>query len=110
MRTSADAARTVKALPRQPAVIRDLSILIDAGLPAAAVRATIRQQELPTLAGVREFDRYHGKGVPERQVSLSLRLTFQDANRTLTDGEVQGAVDLIVAALNKDHGATLRSR
>jgi phenylalanyl-tRNA synthetase beta chain len=108
--TRTDTVRRVAPLPRHPAVIRDLSMLIDARLPAAAVRATILQQPLPTLVKVHEFDRYQGKGVPEGQVSLSVRLTFQDRDRTLTDGEVQDAVDTVVAALTREHGATLRGR
>jgi phenylalanyl-tRNA synthetase beta chain len=59
---------------------------------------------------VREFDRYQGKGVPEGSTSLSLRLTFRDAERTLTDAEVQQAMDTIVGALAASHGAVLRGR
>lgn len=107
-RTTDALARPVTALPRQPAVVRDLSILIDAGLPAASVRGTIRANAPATLVQVREFDRYEGKGVPEGQVGLSIRLTFRDRDRTLTDAEVQQAVETIVTALAADHGATLR--
>jgi phenylalanyl-tRNA synthetase beta chain len=57
---------------------------------------------------VREFDRYQGKGMPDGRVSLSLRLTFRAADRTLTDAEVQQAVDAIVEALAREHGAVLR--
>jgi phenylalanyl-tRNA synthetase beta chain len=57
---------------------------------------------------VREFDRYQGRGVPDGRVSLSVRLTFRAADRTLTDAEVQQAVDAIVEALARDHGAALR--
>jgi phenylalanyl-tRNA synthetase beta subunit len=41
-------------------------------------------------------------------VSLSLRLAFRAADRTLTDAEVQGAIEAILAALVREHGATLR--
>jgi phenylalanyl-tRNA synthetase beta chain len=91
-------------------VIRDLSILIDAGLPAASVRGTIRANAPATLVQVREFDRYEGKGVPEGHVGLSFRLTFRDRDRTLTDAEVQQAVETIVSALATTHGATLRGQ
>jgi phenylalanyl-tRNA synthetase beta chain len=57
---------------------------------------------------VREFDRYRGKGVPEGRVSLSIRLTFRDADRTLTDEDVQPVVERIVKALADNHGARLR--
>jgi phenylalanyl-tRNA synthetase beta chain len=59
---------------------------------------------------VREFDRYQGKGVPDGRVSLSLRLTFRDPERTLTDAEVQHAMEGIVAALAETHHATLRGK
>ena len=39
------------------------------------------------------FDRYQGKGVADGAVSLSVRLTFQAPDRTLTDADVQQSVD-----------------
>jgi len=98
----------VEPLPRYPSVSRDISILIDATLPADAVRATIREAAPRTLVQIREFDRYQGKGVPEGQVSLSLRLTFRASDRTLTDAEVQSAMDAILAALKDRHAAQQR--
>ncbi len=100
----------IEPLPRHPAVVRDLSIVVDERLPAATVRGTIRAAAPVTLVSVAEFDRYQGKGVPAGQVSLSLRLTFRDAGRTLTDAEVHAAMDAIVAALAAEHGAALRGR
>jgi phenylalanyl-tRNA synthetase beta chain len=79
-------------------------------LPAAEVRGTIRTTAPATLVSVEEFDRYEGKGVPDGMISLSVRLTFRDRERTLTDAEVQRAIDAIVAALTERHGAVLRGR
>jgi phenylalanyl-tRNA synthetase beta chain len=95
-------------LPRHPSVVRDLSIVVAADLPAKQVRGTIRASAPPTLVSVREFDRYQGTSLPDGKVSLSLRLTFRAAERTLTDAEVQSATDAILAALATAHGATLR--
>jgi phenylalanyl-tRNA synthetase beta chain len=97
-----------ESLPRHPAIVRDVSILVSDGLPAATVRGTIRSSAPPTLVSIVEFDRYTGKGVPAGQVSLSLRLTFRAADRTLTDDEVQTAMETIVAALKRDLGAEQR--
>jgi phenylalanyl-tRNA synthetase beta chain len=96
------------SLPRYPAIVRDVSILVSDGLPAATVRGTIRSSAPPTLVSIVEFDRYTGKGVPAGQVSLSLRLTFRAADRTLTDDEVQTAMETIVAALKRDLDAEQR--
>ena len=77
-------------------------------MPAASVRGTIRAAAPSTLVSIAEFDRYQGKGVPEGRVSLSLRLTFRDPERTLTDDEVQKATERIVEALRSAHGAEQR--
>jgi phenylalanyl-tRNA synthetase beta chain len=97
-----------ESLPKFPPIVRDVSILVSEALPAAAVRGTIRAAAPQTLESVVEFDRYHGKGVPEGRVSLSLRLTFRSAERTLTDTEVESAMHTIVDALRTSHGAERR--
>ena len=98
----------VDQLPRFPSVARDISILVDDALRADEVRQTIRQTASATLVRVREFDRYQGKGIPDGKVSLSLRLTFRSPDRTLTDTEVQNAMDEVLSALRSRHGAVQR--
>ena len=63
-----------------------------------------------TLIQVREFDRYQGKGIPDGKVSLSFRLTFQAPDRTLTDAEVQAAMERIVDALMRNDACKRRLR
>jgi phenylalanyl-tRNA synthetase beta chain len=111
-----DAARTgteerIRPLPRHPFAVRDLSIVVADALPAEIIRGTIQTAgELPgaPLVAIAFFDRYQGKGVPDGSVSLSVRLTFQAPDRTLTDAEVQQRVDQILAALVREHGAVQR--
>ena len=98
----------VQPLPRFPSVSRDISILVDEALPAAEVRETIGEAAPSLLARVREFDRYQGKGVPDGKVSLSLRLTFRSADRTLTDTEINAAMNAVLAALKTKHSAVQR--
>ncbi len=95
-------------LPRFPWIVRDISVVVDDGLRSEQVRATIQHAAPDTLVGLREFDRYKGQGIPEGRYSLSLRLTFRASDRTLTDEDVQGAMDLIVAALVREHRAVQR--
>ena len=98
----------VEPLPRYPSVTRDISILVDDTLVAADIRRTVRESAPPVLVRVMEFDRYQGKGVPDGKVSLSLRLTFRSSDRTLTDAEVQAAMDAVIAALKNRHSAVQR--
>jgi phenylalanyl-tRNA synthetase beta chain len=108
MAAAPDEPLRAESLPRFPSIVRDVSVLVDEALPAAAVRGTIRSSAPSTLVSVAEFDRYQGKGVPAGRVSLSLRLTFRDPERTLTDEDAQHATDRIVQALRAQHGAEQR--
>jgi phenylalanyl-tRNA synthetase beta chain len=98
-------------LPRHPFVVRDLSIVVANTLPAEIIRGTIlsaaRDLAAPLVAST-FFDRYQGKGVPEGAVSVSVRLTFQASDRTLTDAEVNQSVETILAALIREHQAVQR--
>ncbi len=98
----------VEPLPRFPAVVRDVSLLVDDALSAGSVRDTIRQAAPPSLVSIREFDRYQGRGVPPGKVSVSLRLTFRADDRTLTDDDVLAAMRDIVAAVRAGLGAEQR--
>jgi len=107
-RIAASASRRIDPLPRFPSVTRDISILVDAAVASATIRETIRRSGPETLVLVREFDRYQGKGIPDDKVSLSLHLVFRSPDRTLTDVEVQPAMDTILAALKEQHAAIQR--
>ena len=106
-----DVGDAVRPLPRYPFVVRDLSIVVSDRLQAETVRGTIQAAASAgpaPLAATTFFDHYTGKGIPEQHISLSVRLTFQSLERTLTDEEVQHTVDRIVAALAQAHGAVQR--
>jgi len=98
-------------LPRHPFVVRDLSIVVADALPAEIIRGTIQAAGADLaapLTAIAFFDRYQGKGVPDGKASVSIRLTFQAPDRTLTDADVQAGVDAIVGALRGAHGAVQR--
>lgn len=106
--TTSDA---VRPLPRYPFVIRDLSIVVADTLPAEIIRETIQAAagDGPApLVAVGFFDRYQGQGVAAGMVSVSVRLTFQSADRTLTDADVQQSFDTILKALQRTHNAVQR--
>jgi len=101
----------VRALPRHPFVQRDLSILVADTLPAEIIRGTIQaaaEAGPAPLVATAFFDRYTGTGVTPGAVSVSVRLTFQARDRTLTDAEVQESFEGILAALVGEHGAVQR--
>jgi len=93
----------------QPAVYEDLAVVVDEGIPAIQVAALIRQTGGKQLADVQLFDIYRGKQIPAGKKSLAYALTFQAADRTLTDQDTSKLRARIVRRLEQELGATLRA-
>jgi phenylalanyl-tRNA synthetase beta chain len=91
-----------------PSVRRDLAVLLDRATQAGEVLEAIRKTGGGALTSVEVFDRWEGKGVPEGKVSLTFRLVFQRADRSLTDPEVAKATDRIINLLAHRFGGELR--
>jgi len=91
-----------------PVSRRDLAIVLDKAKHYAEVEAAVRGCKIGELQDVLLFDVYEGKGIPDGKKSLAIRLTFGLSDRTLTDAEVAGFVETIVAALGARLGAVLR--
>jgi phenylalanyl-tRNA synthetase beta chain len=102
---SVPAARFV-ALPRYPAVSRDLSILHEQGLTSASLVRTIREAAGEALREATVVDRYDRPPVPPGRVSVTVTLRYQ-AERTLTGEEVQRSIEGVVERL-RSMGAEVR--
>lgn len=95
-------------LPTQPAIDRDLALLVPESLPAAEVASTIRDAAGPLLEALEVFDLYTGKGVEANVRSIAYRLVFRHPERTLKDAEVDEAVDRILDRLKDGYGVERR--
>jgi len=96
------------SLPEFPGVERDLVFLFDRDTQAEEILQTVRKAGGKLLTDARIFDRYEGKGVPDGKISLGVRFTLQAPDRTLTQDDSDAASSAIVAAMEKQFGATLR--
>ena len=96
-----------RAIARYPGALRDLAVVLDTSVPAAQVQAIIERDALVSHATL--FDVYEGAGVAAGKRSLAYRVLFQAPDRTLVGDEVSRAMATIVAALEREVGATLRS-
>ncbi len=103
-----------RAIPRAsapsrfPSVRRDLAFVVLNDVPWAAISRTVADAAGAVLKDVRLFDRYQGKGVETGFKSLAMGLILQDDSRTLTDRDADGVVADVVAALQREHAASLR--
>ena len=106
-------AKASKARPKlvlsafQP-LERDFAFIVDAEVEAEKLVRAARNADKALMTGVRVFDVYAGKGVPDGKKSVALTVTLQPVERTLTDAEIEAASAKIVAQVAKATGATLR--
>ena len=113
LETEALAAHTVdipknRELPKFPAVMRDLAVVLDRDVPAGHVERMIRERGGKALESCSLFDCYIGAQVPEGKKSLAYALSFRDPAKTLTDEDVNKYMKKILNGLETKFGASLR--
>jgi phenylalanyl-tRNA synthetase beta chain len=89
-----------REIPRLPAVLRDLAVVVDDAVQAAQVIASVKGEPLVEEALL--FDVYSGAPLAAGKKNLALALRYRAAGRTLTDGEVDAAHARIVEGLRRD--------
>ncbi|THF65760.1 phenylalanine--tRNA ligase subunit beta [Pseudothauera nasutitermitis] len=97
-----------REISRQPAVIRDLALVVAQEVSAARVVEVLRTAAPAIVREIGLFDVYQGKGIEPEKKSLAFRVLMQDTQRTLEDAEVEQAVEALVRQAETTLGARLR--
>jgi len=96
-------------LSKFPEVRRDLAIVVDKSILSSDLMSNVRSVAGTYLTDLRLFDVYEGKGIDPKRKSLALGLTFRDQSRTLSDEDVNLAMDQVIDSLEKNYKAELRN-
>jgi len=99
----------MKPLPRFPAMQRDLALVMDESVAVGPLMAAMRKAAGNLLESIEMFDVYRGIQVGLGKKSIAFSLTFRAADRTLTNEEVQKAMDKAQAVCASKFGAILRA-
>ncbi|CCN18729.1 phenylalanyl-tRNA synthetase beta chain [Bordetella bronchiseptica MO211] len=107
----------VRELSRQPVVVRDLALWVDAKLPAQAMLDTVtaaiaRDPQLSVVQDAQVFDVWREKPVAGQTVtekSLAFRFWLQDTEVTLDEARVADCIARIKDALVAAHNARQRA-
>ncbi|MFH1370652.1 MAG: phenylalanine--tRNA ligase subunit beta [Planctomycetota bacterium] len=99
----------VKQLPKFPAIKRDLSLVVNEDVPWADIESAVQRKAPAELKELQFVDIFKGKGIPEGKKSVTLSLSFRDADGTLTHEAVDGFEKAILNELTSSLGAVLRT-
>ena len=95
-------------LPTQPAVVRDLSLVVPAGVSAAQVESVLRREGSTWLESLNVLDEYRGAALPAGTRGVTWRCTFRDPGRTLTEREIDALLSRMLKALEDQFGVHRR--
>ena len=96
-------------LAKYPSMSRDIAVVVPLEVTNAELEAVIREHAGELLIGVKVFDIYTGKQVAEGCKSMAFNLTYQAADRTLTDAEVDASMKTVIAKVAEEYKAELRA-
>lgn len=97
-----------KEISKYPSVNKDLALVVDKNITSKEIEMNIKKAGGSLLTNIKVFDVYEGIGIPEGKKSVAYALTFEKSDRTLTDEEINNAMDKIIELVEKKMDATLR--
>jgi len=106
---AAPAAPTPVSPSAFPVAKAGLALVVDVGVPVAALTDAVRAGAGELLESLRVFDVYTGPQVEAGRRSVAFALRLRASDRTLADAEVTAAVDEAVREAADRVGAVLRS-
>ena len=97
-----------KPLPRFPAVLRDLAVVCSEEVTVHQLSACISRAGGSILQEVDFFDIYRGIPIPAGKKSVAFSLCFRSDERSLTDADIEPAMQAILAELDAAFEAKIR--
>lgn len=80
-------------IPKYPAVQRDLALVLDKNISYQEVEKQTKKLQIPILTHFELFDVFESEKLGADKKSYALSYTFQNPERTLTDAEVDTAME-----------------
>lgn len=97
-----------QAIPRYPAVSRDIALVVDRSVAAGTLKEIIQGAGGSLLKAVEVFDLYEGEHLEAGKKSIAFTLNYYNPEKTLTDEEVMTIHDKVLQAVKEKADAALR--
>ncbi|MBQ9535698.1 MAG: phenylalanine--tRNA ligase subunit beta [Clostridia bacterium] len=98
-----------RAVPKYPAVTRDLAVICDERIYALQLEDVIRAAAGSALEKLELFDVYRGAQIGADKKSIAFSLTLRSPDHTMTDAESDAIMANILKRLGDECGAVLRA-
>ncbi len=99
---------TFKDIQKFPEVRRDIALLLDKKIKFSEIHDLSLKTEPKFLKEVNLFDIYEGKGIDEDKKSYAISFTLTDAEKTLTDAEIEGIMNKLINTFKEQLQASIR--
>jgi phenylalanyl-tRNA synthetase beta chain len=98
-----------RPLPKFPAVVRDVSFVVDRSTAYGSITQSALESGVDLLRSVDFVDVFEGKGLGEDERSLTIRFTYRSNERTLIEDEVTNAHEQVLKYLDASLGVRQRT-
>ena len=98
-----------KPLPKYPAIMRDIAVVVDDDVSVGDLEKTIWENGEELIEKVELFDVYSGGQILKGKKSVAFSITYRSYDRTLKDEEVSKIQQNIIKDLENNLNARLRS-
>ena len=104
----ADFGVKYEGIAKFPAVVRDISLVMEKSLTAKQIEEAIRKNGGGILENLELFDIYEGERIEKDKKSMAYSITFRNKEKTLEEAEITAVMENILKGL-ENIGAVLRS-
>ena len=104
--------KTEKGLSKLPSITRDLAMVMDMQVSYDLLEKELQEAQEPLLKKIIPLDLFtdpYGEKIAAAKKSVTLQLTFQHEDRTLTTQEVTASCERLMARLQELLGVEMRS-
>ena len=101
-------SKKYSAISKFPTISRDLSILMPKDEPYNKLKSLVMEASPNSLLEVEMFDLYEGERIEKDKKSIAITLTFGSMDKTLTDQEIDKAIEKVISLLKNSGEYQLR--
>jgi phenylalanyl-tRNA synthetase beta chain len=99
---------TFSEISKFPFVQRDVALVVDKNIAYEQITTSANSLKINRLKNIQLFDIFESDKLGPNKKSMAISVTFLDDEKTMTDKEIDGMVQKLIAQFEKDLNAEIR--